>query len=340
MSVSTYVARRLLLLFLVLFGIATITFFVARVIPSDPAATYVGGLARKDQIETAREKLGLNEPLPVQFGIYLRDLLTGDWGTSLVSKRPVLEDIAHFLPVSFQLVFLAMAVASVVGFILGALSAAKKGSVIDHGSRLAAVVGVSLPAFVIALLLQVLFCHVVPLFPIAGKIQVAVADQYPIRTITGMDLLDALLTANWSAFASVLYYAVLPVLAVAAYPAGVIQRMTRATLTETLELEYVRMHRAMGLSRSSIVSRFAMKNALGPVITTIGTTFAAALVGAFLVEIVFSYPGIGSYLVSGIMAMDYPVIVGTTLVVSAIYVCVNLLVDLCIAWLDHRVILQ
>jgi ABC-type dipeptide/oligopeptide/nickel transport system permease component len=339
MSVKAYILRRLVLMIFILFGMTVITFVVARVVPSDPAATYVGGLARPADIARARVTLGLNRSLWVQYGIYVKDLVTGNWGISLVSKRPVLSDIGHFLPVSLQLIILAMVLATCSGILVGVIAGRHRGSLIDNAVRPLSIVGVSFPAFGIAIVLQLLFCRLLNVLPVAGKVGLMVAEQHPITHITGLDLVDSLVTGNLTGFWDALRHTVLPVLAVAAYPGGVIMRMTRSTTIETLNQEYVRMHKAMGLSMRKITFKYALKNALGPVTTVAGIEFAYALVGTFLVEVVFSYPGLGMYTVNAVMSLDYPVVLGTTIFVATMYIVVNLLVDLCVAWLDPRIIL-
>lgn len=336
----SYIVRRLLLLVLVLFGISIITFIVVRLVPSDPAAMYVGGLARPEAIARAEEELGLDKPLYQQYAIYLRDTVGGDWGTSLTTKRPVLSDILHFLPASLQLVTLAMLLAVVLGIPLGIASARWEGSWIDHVGRLVAVVGVSFASFSIAILLQVVFCRGLDLLPVAGAMSTEVSQVSPINEITGFTLLDALISGNTVGFRDALAHMILPALAIAAYPAGVIARMTRSTMLETLETGFVRMERAGGIPERWITGKWALKPAMGPVATVIGLTFAYALIGTFYVEMVFSYPGLGQYTVNAITSLDYPIIMGVTLLIAGVYVVVNLLVDLVLAWLDPRVVLE
>jgi peptide/nickel transport system permease protein len=339
MNISRYILRRLALLLLVLFGMSLVTFLVARVIPSDPALTYVGGLARPAQVAAARKTLGLDKPLYVQYGIYVRDLVTGDWGDSLLTKRPVISDLLHFLPVSLQLVLPAMLIAVLLGVPLGVLCARWKGGALDQVGRIVSVIGVSFPSFAIAIILQIIFCRVLKLLPPGSTMSVETGILNPITRITGMPLLDALATGNFSAFWDVLKHTILPVLAIAAYPTGTITRMTRSMMLETLSLDYVRMTKAMGIPMRWIVSKFALKNALGPVATVLGLMFAFSLINAFFVELIFSYAGLGLYAVNAIVNLDYPVIVGVTLLVATMYVLANLVVDLIQAWLDPRVVL-
>ena len=340
MTIRAYLVRRLVLLCIVLFGISILTFLMVRVVPSDPAAVYVGPMARADQIEQARENLGLDKPLHVQYWGYLQNLVTGDWGESLRTHRPVLGDILHFLPASLQLILAAMALATAVGILLGAITAHRKGSWIDHLSRLFSTAGVSFPSFWLALILQVVFFRVLGLLPVAGISDIAVAQAHPIESITGMAVVDSLITGNFTAFWDTLRHLLLPVLALAAYPAGVITRMSRSAMIEALGQDHVRMAKAMGVSQRTIVFRYALKNALGPVLTVIGLMFAWALTGTFFIELIFSWPGLGTYATTSILSLDYPAIMGVTLLVATLYVLVNLVVDLVLAWLDPRIVLS
>jgi ABC-type dipeptide/oligopeptide/nickel transport system permease component len=230
LSVRTYLLRRLALMVFVLIGVTIVTFLLVRVVPSDPAAVYAGPRARPEQIEEARRILGLDRPLYVQYGIYVADLVQGDWGTSLRTRRPVLDDMLNFLPYSLQLVFLALLVSIVVGVSLGALTAHRKGSWIDNGTRVLAIGGVSMPSFVLAVLLQILFFRILGLLPVSGELDIAVSQAHPVTQITGMTAVDAFVTANFVAFVDAMEHLVLPVLTLAAFSAGVITRMTRSAM--------------------------------------------------------------------------------------------------------------
>jgi len=340
MSLRLYLVRRLALMVFVLIGIVVVTFFIVRVVPSDPAQLYLGARSRAGQVEEVRRQLGLDRSLVVQFGGYVGDLLTGDWGESLRTRHSVLEDILHFLPASLELIISAMIVAIIVGVSLGALSAYRKGGLIDHGSRIVAIAGVSLPAFFLALLLQVIFFRVLGWFPVAGQINPVVAQTHPVTHVTGMLVVDAFITGNFVAFSDALWHLVLPTLALAAYPAGLIMRMTRSAMLEALETDYIKMARAMGVRQRFIVLKYALKNSLAPVLTVIGLMFAYSLVGTFFVELIFAWPGLGTYATMSILSLDYPAIMGVTIVVAFMYVFANLIVDLLIAWLDPRVVLS
>jgi ABC-type dipeptide/oligopeptide/nickel transport system permease component len=337
-SMHAYVVRRLALGIIVLFGISIVTFVLARVVPSDPAALYAGPGARAPAIEEARRMLKLDAPLYQQYLRYMWGLVRGDWGTSLRTHRAVLADVLAFLPVTLELVFSALLFALLVGVALGVLTADRKGRVIDFVMRIVAVVGVSLPAFFVALVFQVIFFRALHLLPAAGMFTRDVAENFPVHHVTGAPLVDALITGNFTALGDGLRCMVLPVLALAAYPTGVVMRMTRSTMLETLGQDYIRMARALGVPRRTIIYRFALKNSLGPVLTVTGLMLAYSIIGAFFIELIFAWPGIGTYGIASIMSLDYPAILAVTVLVAVIYVAANLVVDLAMAWLDPRVI--
>jgi peptide/nickel transport system permease protein len=276
----------------------------------------------------------------VQYGIYVADLVQGDWGTSLRTRRPVLDDMLNFLPYSLQLVFLALLVSIVVGVSLGALTAHRKGSWIDNGTRVLAIGGVSMPSFVLAVLLQILFFRILGLLPVSGELDIAVSQAHPVTQITGMTAVDAFVTANFVAFVDSMEHLVLPVLTLAAFSAGVITRMTRSAMLESLGQDYIRMAKAMGVPTRVIVLRYSLKNAMAPVLTIIGLEFAYLLVGTFFVERIFALPGLGTYATTSMLSLDYPAIMGITVLLALVYVFINLVIDLVIAKLDPRVVLS
>lgn len=333
----TFLLRRLASSVVVLAGLSVITFLLARVIPSDPAAAYIGPRARPAEIERVRVQLGLDQPLPTQYLTYMRDMLSGDWGTSIATKRPVLDEILARLPASLELIIAAMLIALPVGLALGVLSARWQGRPVDAGVRLVSIVGVSLPAFFLGLVLQVVFFRSLDLLPLSGRVDSDLRFSHPIESITGLHLVDSLLTGNLVALADVSWHLVLPAVTLAAYPIGLIARMTRASMLEVLGRDYVRTARAYGLPEGLIHGRLALRNAMVPVLTVIGLTLAYLLTGTFFVEVVFTWPGLGTFAVKSIMGPDYPAIMGITLFGAAAYVLINLIVDLAQAWLDPRI---
>ena len=299
-----------------------------------------GPRAPAAEIAHARHLLGLDRPLYVQYGIYVRDLVRGDWGTSIRTRRPVLGDILHFLPYSLQLIFFSLLMAVPLGILLGALTAHMKGRWIDHLMRIFAIGGVSMPTFWLALILQIIFFQKLGLLPVAGDMDIAVALNHPITQITGMTVIDALITGNFVAFFNSVEHLILPALTLAAFTLGEITRMTRASMLEAMGQDYIRMAKAMGVPTRTVVLRYALKNAMAPVLTVIGLNFAYLLVGTFFVERIFALPGLGTYATLSMLSLDYPAIMGVTILFALIYVVVNLVTDLVIAMIDPRVVLS
>lgn len=334
---TRFLVRRLALAALVVVGVVVLTFVIARVVPGDPASTWAGPRARPEQVEAARQELGLDRPLPVQIVKYLGGVATGDWGLSLRTRRPVLEDIAQRAPASIELVTAAMLLALAVGIPLGLVAARWRGRSPDVLSRLVAVVGVSMPSFWLAIVLQLVFFQWLDLLPVAGSYDPDLDYTSPLRSVTNMPILDALLTGNWTVFTSALSHVILPAVVIAAYPAGVITRMVRASVLDTIGEDHVRMVRALDFPERSVFTRFALRHAWSPVVALLALVFAYALVNTFLVEAIFNRPGLGSYAASAIGALDTPAIVGVTLFVALVYVLGNLVVDVVQAMIDPRI---
>ncbi len=332
-----FLRRRLATSIFVLFGVSIITFGLARVIPSNAAALYIGPRARPDDIARVTAQLGLDKPLPEQYLTYMRDMLTGDWGTSIGTKRPVLDEIVARLPATLELLVAAMLIAVVGGIVLGVVAADWRARPPDAVVRVASIVGVSIPAFFLGLLLQIVFFRWLDILPLSGRLDTDLRFSSPVTEITGLYLVDSAITGNWTAFGDAAAHLVLPAITLAAYPIGLIARMTRTTMIETLAQDHVRTATAYGLRRSTIVARLALRNALPPVVTVIGLTIAYSLTGAFFVELVFNWPGLGQFAVNAFLNVDYPVIMGVTLFGAMAYVLMNIVVDLAHAWLDPRV---
>ena len=333
---TRFIARRLAGSAAVLLGLSLITFALARLVPSNPAAVYIGPKARPEDIARVAQELGLDRPLPIQYVTYMLDMLTGDWGTSIGTKRPVLEEIVGRLPATIELILAAMLLAVPAGILLGVLSARWQRRPPDLVVRVVSIVGVSLPAFWLGLLLQVLFFRTLHLLPLTGRVDPDLRFTSPIVETTGLYLLDTALSGNWVAFRDVAWHLVLPALTLAAYPIGLIARMTRASMLEALGQDYVRAARAAGIGERLITYRLALKNALIPVTTVVGLTLAYSLTGTFFVEVVYNWPGLGTFTVKGLLNLDYPVVMGVTLFGAVGYVVINLAVDLAQSWLDPR----
>lgn len=322
---------------IILVGISAITFFLARVAPSDPAALWVGIHARAEQIEKARIELGLDKPLYVQYYIYMRDLIGGDWGTSYRTRRPVIDDIRNYLPASMELAITGQIIAITIGIPLGVIAASRKDTKTDHASRVLAIAALSVPVFWIGILLQILFARTLGILPIEGRLDLSVAMTHPIQEITGFFLIDSLLTGNWIAFTDALKHIILPAIALASYSTGLSLRMTRSTMIEVLREKYLKTARAFGLPENQVRFKYALKNAIVPTLMVLGISFSWSLTGAFLVEVIFNWPGLGTYVWRAILAVDYPVIVGIAIIAALIVLLTNLILDLAQAWIDPRV---
>lgn len=335
-----FALRRLLSSIFVLIGVSIIAFFLARVVPSNAAALYIGPKARPEDIARVEKQLGLDKPLPVQYAIYMRELLHGDLGISIGSKRPVLQELTGRLPATLELLATAMIFAILLGVPLGVLSARAQGKWPDMFVRTASIVGVSMPAFYLGLLLQILFFRNLDLFPLAGRVSNDLRFTNPVEQITNFILLNSFLTGNWVAFKDAALHLVLPSLTLAAYPIGLIARMTRAAMLEVLEQDYIRTARAYGIRDRVVTYLYALKNAISPTLTVIGLTVAFALTGTFYVEVIFNWPGLGLFTVRSLLNLDYPAIMGITLFGATGYVLINLIVDVLQAWIDPRVSLR
>jgi peptide/nickel transport system permease protein len=335
-----YIVRRLLLAVLVVVGASIVTFVVARLVPADPAALWVGPRASPERLKEARVKLGLDRPLYEQYLRYVGDVLRGDFGVSVKTRRPIIDELRVFLPATLELVLFAMFITVLVGIPLGVLAAAWRESLLDHFSRIFAVTNASLPAFWLALLLQLVFVGYLGLLPLGGRVSRDIAMFSPIGQISGFYLVDAAVTRNWPAFRDALFHIILPGLTLASYGIGLSIRMTRANMVEVLEQKYITAARALGLRARTIYFKLALKNAIVPTLTVLGLTLVWNITGAMLVEIIFRWPGLGTYLVDAVLNFDFPVVVSVTLVVTVMYVLVNLTLDLLQAMVDPRVSLE
>ncbi len=332
-----FIAGRIATSALVLLAVTAIVFVLARIIPSDPAVVYAGPKAPQADLERIRTELGFDRPLYEQYFGYLADLVRGDWGNSLASKRPVLDEVAVRLPATLELIFVAMLLALVIGVFLGVVAARKPGKALDGTIRFLAIGGVSMPAFWLGLLLQVMFVGVLRVLPATGQFSTSITYSDPITPVTGFSLLDSLLTGNWVAYVDGLQHLILPAITLAAYPLGIIARMTRASMLEALGQDYIFTASAFGLREGLIRWKLALRNAMPPTLTIVGLATAYALTGTFFVEIVFNWPGIGQFATASMLAVDYPAIMAIALLGSAGFLLANLVVDLILVRIDPRV---
>ena len=332
-----WLSRRLLTSAVTLFGVVTVTFLLARVVPSNPAAVYIGPLARPAELARVTKQLGLDRPLPVQYAKYLRSLAEGDWGTSLATKEPVLGGILTRLPATLELIVSAMALAIVLGIPFGVVAAYRRGRPPDVLVRLGSVFGISMPVFWLGLLLQALFSGKLGILPATSRLSLQTSVLNPIPHVTGFALFDALVAGDWAGLHDAASHLVLPALTLAAYPTGLVARMTRASMLEVLGQDYIRTARTFGLRERRILWQLALRNAFPPTLTVIGLSFAYLLTGTFFVELVYDWPGIGQFATNALLNLDYPVIMGITLFGAIGFLSINLLVDVLQARLDPRV---
>ena len=352
-----YISRRLLLAVPVLLGILFATFALARLIPGDPCRAILGEKATDQVCDAFMARYGLDKPIPIQFGIYLRDVLQGDLGTSVRFGRPVTELVVERLPVTIELALSALLVASIFGVTFGLISAYWRNSPIDLGTMVGANLGVSIPIFVLGLLLAYLFAVVLKDTPFAlppsgrltaGTKVVSIAEAWGLENLTGplrtlldfvsqMYVVNGIVTFNWELAADAAKHLILPTLALATIPMAIIARMTRSSVLEVMGLDYMRTARAKGLNEFRVVFRHAMRNALLPIVTIIGLQLGALLSGAVLTETIFGLTGVGKSMYDAITARDYSVVQGFTLMIAVIFVFVNLIVDVSYAFLDPRI---
>ena len=335
-----YVARRVALAVLVVAGVIVLTFVIAHVVPGDPAATWAGPHASAAQVAAARRYLGLDRPPAVQLLSYFGGILTGNWGIAIHTHRPVLSDLAVVAPASLELVTAAMIIALVVAVPLGLISARWPGRASDQVIRAGSILGVSMPIFWLALILQLVFAQRLHLLPVAGEYSPSLLFTHPLTRLTGFGLIDAPLTGNWPMFGSILGHLLLPAVVIAAYPAGLLTRMIRAQVLDTIGDAHVQMVRSLGFSERAVFGRFAMKLAWNPVAAAVALVFAYSLVNTFLVEAIFDWPGLGSYATASITSLDTPAILGVTLFIALVYVVANLAVNIFQAVIDPRIRLQ
>ncbi len=327
------ILRRVGMSLLVLWGVSVLIFAIARVIPGNPARVALGPNATQEQVDALAASLYLDRNILVQYAFWLRDLMRGDLGRSLYTNRPVTQDIAEFLPATLELIFLAATLMIVVGLPLGILAARFRGRWPDHLVRVFSLLTVSAPSFVWAVALMLAFAYFLPIFPIAGRL----SEAYSIPRVTGFLTVDTLLAGNVDAFANALRHMVLPAVALSLSGIGQAARLTRANMIETYEKPYIEMAEAYGYPEGRIARSYAFRPSLIPSLTIIGLDIAALLGNAFLVEAVFGWPGLSRYGVQVILRKDLNAIVGTVLVIAALFLIVNIIVDILTVLLNPRI---
>ncbi|HNP71424.1 MAG TPA: ABC transporter permease [Kouleothrix sp.] len=329
-----FILRRIVGLVLVLVGVSVITFALSQLVPIDPVAAALGQNARNEQIEAYRKELGLDRPAVLQYFSYAARLLQGDLGKSIRTRRAVADDLRDFLPATIELSLAAMLVACVLGIALGILAAIRRNSWVDALARVFALVGGSLPIFFVGLLVLALFYSRLRWLPGPGRLDAVLT---PPPRVTGMYTIDSLLAGNWPLLKNSLQHLVLPAVTLGYFSTAVLLRMTRSSMLEVLGQDYVRTAQAKGLRDRVVLLRHALKNAMIPVLTTIGIVFGSLLSGAVLTETIFGWPGLGRYATTSAVSLDLPAVMGVTLVAAVVYPVVNMLVDIGYHLLDPRI---
>jgi peptide/nickel transport system permease protein len=332
--VGRLLLRRVISLPFVLIGMSVVTFAVTHIVPGDPARLQAGPHASAAQVQVLRHRYGYDQPLLTQYVSYMGDLIHGNLGDSITTRRPVSEDLRQFFPATIELTSAAMLIVVVLGLPLGTLGGLRRGRIPDHVSRLLSIAAVSMPVFWLGIILQIIFYQRANILPVGGRID---PSLLPPTHTTGLYVIDAIWSGDAVALRSSLSHLILPAVTLAAGSLAVITRMTRASVIEVNGSDHVRASIAKGISRSLVVRRHVLPNAIVPVTTVFGLQVGTLLAGSVLVEVVFSWPGIGLYAVNAISNLDFAAIMGVTLLISVTYVIVNLVVDIAYLLLDPRI---
>jgi peptide/nickel transport system permease protein len=330
----TFIARRLLHSILVLLGLSILIFVIARVMPGNPARMAVGPRAPQEVIDRMSERMHLHEPIHIQYYYWLRDALQGDLGTSLVTRRPVVEDLRDFFPATLELTLFAGVIMGVGGILLGTISAQHKDSWIDNALRVVSYLGVVTPSFVFAIFFLLLFGMVLGWMPTTGRLS---PDVTPPPTITGLITIDSLLSGNVKAFLDALWHLTLPGVALAMGGLAQESRITRSTMSDNLSKDYIASARSLGIPEGVIMRRFLLKPSLIPTVSILGLDFAGTMGNAFLVELIFNWPGSSRYGIDTMLRKDLNAIVGVVLVLGVVFIIVNIVVDIVVSLLDPRI---
>ena len=331
----SYVLQRLLSIGLSLLGVSLLVFFMVHLIPGDVALTIAGERATQEVLDQIREDIGLVKPLYHQYGIFLWDLVHLDLGRSFKTKQPVIEEIKDYFPATAELTLAAMVFSIFFGIAAGIIAAVYRGKFLDYFSMSTSLAGISMPIFWLGLMLILLFAYYLNILPVSGRLDTVLSLD--VESITGFMLIDTLLQGNFTAFKDAIMHLILPAITLGTIPLAIIARMTRSSLLEVLNQPYITTAYAKGLSRWRVIIKHALKNSMVPVLTIIGLEFGYLMGGAILTEHIFSWPGLGSWLRASVEARDVRAVQGGVLFVSALFMFVNLIVDLLYAYFDPRI---
>jgi peptide/nickel transport system permease protein len=331
-----YLLRRLILVIPTVLGITIVAFLIANAVPADPVTANLPQNALNDEalVSAFREKWGLDRPLHEQYFSYMGNLLRGDMGISIKTRKPVVEDIAKFFPATIELATAGILFGIGIGVTIGIISAVRPNSWFDYIGRFLSLIGVSFPLFLLALIFLQVFYVQLGLTSGPGRLAVVIR---PPPTVTGLFTVDSLLAGDMRAFGSAVSHLILPALVLGFYVSGIIARITRSSLLEVLGLDYIRTARSKGLRERSVIRRHGLSNAMIPVVTVIGLSYSSLLSGAVLTESIFAWPGLGRYMFRASTSQDFPAIMGVSIVIALIYVGVNFIVDILYYFLDPRI---
>lgn len=331
-----YIIRRIFILIPTLLGVSILVFLMLHITPGDPAELLLGERATEEALVELREHLGLNEPLYVQYGMFLKRLMKGDLGETIWTRQKVWTEIKHRFPATIELTLAALCIACFFGIIFGIISATKQYSIFDYVSMICALAGVSMPIFWLGLIFMLIFSLNLGWLPISGRLSVDI----DLEVITNFYILDAVLTRNWVALKDAIWHLIMPAVTLSTIPMAIVARMTRSAMLEVLRQDYIKTAKAKGLSNFTVTFKHALRNALIPVVTTVGLQFGVALGGAILTETIFAWPGVGKWMYDAVMQRDYMVIQGGTLLIAAVFVVINLCVDVLYAVINPRISVQ
>jgi len=328
-----YILKRIIQLVPVILGVTIIAFSLIHIAPGDPARTMLGQHATEKELNEIRDKYGLDEPIYVQYGIWLNDVLHGDLGRSILTNNQVSDEIGERFPNTIELTIGAMLFAILIGGVAGIISASKQYSITDYTVMGVALFGISMPVFCLGIMLMLVFGVWLGWLPIGGRIDLLI----PFQRVTGFMVIDSIITGNFRAFVDVIRHLILPSLALGTIPMAMIARVTRSSMLEVLRQDFIRTERAKGLSETVVIYKHAVRNAMVPVVTVIGLNFGLLLAGAILTETVFSWPGVGRLVVEAVYERDYPLVIGCILVFAIVFVVVNLITDILYTYIDPRI---
>jgi peptide/nickel transport system permease protein len=331
-----YIIRRILILIPTLLGVSIIVFMMLHLTPGDPAELLLGERATEEALDELREHLGLKQPLYVQYGMFLKRLMQGDLGETIWTRQKVWTEVKQRFPATIELSIVALLISCFFGMVFGIISATKQYSIFDYVSMVGALAGVSMPIFWLGLVFMLIFALNLGWLPISGRLSIGV----DLEIITNFYILDAVLTRNWTAFKDAVWHIIMPAVTLSTIPMAIVARMTRSAMLEVLRQDYIKTAKAKGLSKFIVTFKHALRNALIPVVTTIGLQFGVMLGGAILTETIFAWPGVGKWIYDAVMQRDYMVIQGGTLFIAALFVVINLCVDVMYAIINPRISVQ